>query len=69
MDLERIIYGAELGDRNRPGYIIDENRPTYTCVRDIIREGQERGEFRTDIPLEDLVHTVLSLPEELSTIG
>ena len=59
MDLERIIYSAELGDKNRPGYIGDENRPVYTCVKAIIREGQERGEFRSDIALDDLVHTMV----------
>jgi len=45
IDMERIIYTAEISTKTHPGYITDSNRPLYTCLNMIVEEGQKRGEF------------------------
>lgn len=58
-EVERIIYAAELSERNRPGYITDPNRPLYTCIKTIVKEGQDRGEFRKDLDLDEVLNVVI----------
>jgi AcrR family transcriptional regulator len=59
-EVQRIIYAAELSHRSRPGYIIDERRPLYTCLKTIVEEGQLHGEFRSDLMPADVLRALVS---------
>ncbi|GHS97320.1 hypothetical protein AGMMS50276_17170 [Synergistales bacterium] len=58
-EVQQIIYAAELSHDNRPGYIIDERRPLYNCIKTIVEEGQQRGEFRSDISPHEIMNILV----------
>ncbi len=54
LDLLAGLYSAQLvsrGDKN----LLDHNRTYYRVLRQIIKEGQERGEFRADASVNEIV--------------
>ena len=57
----RIIYAAELSNKNSPGYITDEKRPLYTCLQEIVETGQQSGEFCTHTPAKEISQMLISI--------
>ena len=54
LELVARMYSTQLvthGDRS----LMDRNRIYYKLLRQIVREGQERGELRNDIPVSEMV--------------
>jgi AcrR family transcriptional regulator len=53
LDILKVVYNSQLnhaGDK----IIIDERRPLYQIIQEIIQEGQFSGEFRDDISAPEL---------------
>ncbi len=54
LDLLARLYSSQLvtrGDR----HLMDHNRIYYKLLRQIISEGQQRGELRSDVPVSEMV--------------
>ena len=60
-EVMRIIYAAELSNKNSPRYITDERRPLYACIEKIIESGQKNGEFSTELPPKDVSQMLVNL--------
>ena len=50
------MYAAQLTTRGEK-HLLDRNRLYYRILRQIVREGQEKGELRRDIPSSEIVKT------------
>ena len=59
LDAERAIYTAELNTLNQPKYICNENRPLYHIFKEIFINGQQKGEFRSDVDPNDAVEVCI----------
>lgn len=50
LDILKVVFTSQAGLRSRlPKLLADENRPYYKIICAIIRSGQKKGEFRTDL--------------------
>lgn len=54
-----IIYATQLSYSKKNTFIIEENRPLYKIIREIIKEGQRNGEFRTDIEAKECTKMIV----------
>ena len=55
LNLLKIVYINQISFGSRPNILGNKKRPFYTIMMEIVRQGQESGEFATHIPLEDQV--------------
>ncbi|MBS4025598.1 MAG: TetR/AcrR family transcriptional regulator [Clostridia bacterium] len=58
LDILKVVYNSQLnhaGDK----IINDERRPLYTIIQEIIQEGQNSGEFRSDISAMELTRFIV----------
>lgn len=54
VDMLKILYANQTSTYGDNKIIIDESRFWFALITDIIAEGQENGEFRTDLPAEQM---------------
>lgn len=59
-DVVRTIYEVELNTERKSFFLIPD-RPLYTILIKIFKEGQKNGEFRTDIPPETMLSACLRI--------
>ncbi len=58
IDILKVVYTNQISVTNTKKMLTDEKRPTYTIFYQIIKQGQESGEFRSDIPDWELTRLV-----------
>lgn len=54
-DLTFVIYDTQLSHSKEKSSITDKNRPLYKILYEIMEEGQNSGEFRNDLSINELV--------------
>ena len=54
LDLLGRLYSSQLVTRGEK-HLLDHNRTYYKLLRHIVREGQERGELRSDVTVNEMV--------------
>ncbi|NPV58128.1 MAG: TetR/AcrR family transcriptional regulator [Actinobacteria bacterium] len=52
--LMKVLYHSQIAPHMNKPYLADERRYLYKITNELIREGQERGEIRDDIPSEEM---------------
>ena len=52
--LMKVLYHSQIAPHMRKPYLADGRRSLYRITGELIREGQERGEIRDDLPSEEL---------------
>ncbi|MGI6575887.1 MAG: TetR/AcrR family transcriptional regulator [bacterium] len=57
LDVLKVVYITQLTDSGEK-FVVDENRPLYKILREIIIEGQKKGEFRDDLDPVELTYMV-----------
>lgn len=57
-ELIHVIYSTQLSYQNKDTFIINENRPLYLILNQIIKDGQEAGEFKDDINPSELTKLI-----------
>ncbi|SHJ42038.1 YsiA-like protein, C-terminal region [Dethiosulfatibacter aminovorans DSM 17477] len=57
-DILYIIYSTQLSYKKEKTFIIDESRPLYVTINEIIKKGQDKGEFRNDISSAELTKMI-----------
>lgn len=62
VDVEKVavIYNPKLKSEKRDEYMTNENRPLFVCIKNIILEGIEIGEFRNDIDPSYLAEIIIT---------
>ena len=58
IDILKVVYSNQISVTNTTKMLTEETRPTYTIFYQIIKQGQESGEFRSDIQDWDLTRLV-----------
>jgi hypothetical protein len=61
-DVMSIIYEVQLNKTVNMDSVMGYNRELYKMLNDVISQGMQQGEFRTDIPAETITkHCILAL--------
>ncbi len=55
----KVTYHTQIGPNKKASYLGNEKRTVYSVLEELYREGQERGQLRPDISLEDLVQLTI----------
>lgn len=59
-DVVRTIYEVEL-NTERESFFLIKDRPLYRILKKIFKDGQENGEFRTDLTPDDMLKICLRI--------
>lgn len=59
IDILKVVYQSQVADASDDKIIIDESRPLYNIIREIIEEGQNSGEFTTEISSTELTRFIV----------
>ena len=58
-DILYIIYSTQLSYEKEKTFILDESRPLYVIINEIIKTGQNEKAFRNDISSDDLTKMII----------
>ncbi len=56
----RVLYHSQIAPRTKDPYLVHAGRNLYRITEQLIREGQERGEIRSDLPPEELTAILIN---------
>jgi AcrR family transcriptional regulator len=59
IDIIRVVYLSQIDPEEKTFSIINENRPLYTAIETIVREGQAKGEFRGDLNPQEITYMII----------
>jgi AcrR family transcriptional regulator len=51
----RIVYYSEIGPKRKKKFLIDEKRPIFRILGELVRDAQEKGEIRNDLDCSAIV--------------
>ncbi len=57
--LMKVLYHSQIAPHMSRPYLANERRYLYRITNEIIREGQERGEIREDVPSEEMASMLI----------
>lgn len=58
VDIVQTILAAELSSESR-SFLLSKGRPSYLLLKEIFTEGQQNGEFRNDISVENMLSMII----------
>lgn len=58
--LMKVLYHSQIAPHMREPYLVHPGRNLYRITNQLIREGQERGEIRPDLPSEELTTVLIN---------
>lgn len=58
--LMRVLYHSQIAPHMREPYLINPARNLYLITERLIREGQEKGEIRSDLPAAELTTVLIN---------
>ncbi|MDI6873053.1 TetR family transcriptional regulator [Candidatus Solincola sp.] len=58
--LMKVLYHSQIAPHMREPYLVNPGRNLYRITNRLIREGQERGEIRSDLPPEELTTVLIN---------
>lgn len=58
--LMKVLYHSQIAPHTREPYLVNPGRNLYRITNQLIREGQERGEIRSDIPSEQMTDVLIN---------
>lgn len=55
----KVTYHTQIGPDKKASYLGNEKRALYSIMEALYREGQEKGEVRQDLPVEDIARLTI----------
>jgi len=59
LKMVKVTYHTQIGPDKKASYLGNENRALYSIIEGLYREGQERGQVRQDLRVEDLARLTI----------
>ncbi len=59
VDVIRVVYQSQINPEKKGLSITNQQRPLYTVIETIVKEGQAKNEFRSDINPEEITNMII----------
>jgi len=59
VEFQKIVLKNQLSQEQDIPYVVSEKRPIYQIIKSILVEGQQKGEVRTDLSVDELVSMIM----------